>query len=173
MMTLAHAKVCSATILAFGLTFALASAQTPQQTTATYGDWMLLCVTPNGKKSCVIVQSQIVQGQTSPIGQVTISRPTKNDSLKVFFQVPTNVWLQGGISLTTDEPTHASLVGTFRWCVSARCLADADLTDSIVKNLRAQKKVGRITYKTASQADASFSVSFTGFNEALDALQKE
>ena len=45
------------------------------------------------------------------------------------------------------------------------------LLDDLVK--RGLKQPGRITYKNGSQADVSTPVSFSGFNDAMDALQKE
>jgi invasion protein IalB len=61
----------------------------------------------------------------------------------------------------------------FKWCITGRCLADADLSDVDIKHLRAQTVPGKIVYKTASQADVSIPVSFNGFSDALDALLKQ
>jgi invasion protein IalB len=50
------------------LSFGRAAAQTPQQTTATYGDWTVSCaVSPNagGQKTCAVLQSQTISGQSS------------------------------------------------------------------------------------------------------------
>lgn len=166
---LTRERLFSATVLALGLSSA-AYAQTPQRTTATYGDWIVSCVmppNPGSKKSCAIVQPQ-----SDPVSQTTISRASANEPFKLFFQVPTNVWYQGGVSFVADQ-SEPLLLATFRWCIPTRCLADADLTDAIINKLRAQKKPGRIVYKNASQADVSIPLSFRGFSEAMDALQKD
>jgi invasion protein IalB len=168
-------RLFSASLLVLGLSCAHADAQTPERTTAAYGDWTVSCVTPpdaGGKKACAIVQFQSVQGQTNPVSRIAISRPTKNEPFTLFLQVQTNVWFQSGVSFVTDQ-SEPLLMSTFRWCIPARCLADAALTDALVNKLRAQKNPGRITYKNASQADVSIPLSFNGFSEAMDALQKE
>jgi invasion protein IalB len=161
-------------VVAIGLSSA--QAQTPQQTTATYGDWVVSCLIPqdsDGKKACAVAQSQLIQGQTNPVSRITISRLAKNEPFKLFLQVPANVWFQGGVVSFVTDQSEPLLAATFRWCIPARCLADADLTNADLTKLRAQKKPGRIAYKNASQTDVSIQLSFNGFSEALDALQKE
>jgi len=156
------------------LCFGQAGGQTPQRTAATYDDWTVSCVTGQGgsKKSCAIMQSQTAQGQASPVSQVTISGATKDSPAKLFIQVPGDVWIPGGVTFLTDG-AEPRLAATFILCASARCIAAAQLADASVTSLRAQKTPGRFVYKTASQTDVSIPVSFKGFNEALDALQKE
>jgi invasion protein IalB len=175
MTMLIHKRLFSASILALGLT-AYAYAQTPQRTTAVYGDWTVLCVMPSNpddKKACAMVQSNTVQGQTTPAGQITISQSTKNEPVKLFLQVPANVSFQGGVVSFVTDQSEPLLAATFRWCIPARCMADADLTNADLTKLRAQKKPGRIAYKNASQADVSIPMSFNGFSDAFDALQKQ
>jgi invasion protein IalB len=99
-MMLIPERLLSASLLTLVLSCAHAYAQTPQRTTATYGDWIISCVmppNPSGKKSCAIVQSQ-----TNPVSQISISRPTKNESLRLFFQIPANIWFQGGVWFFND-----------------------------------------------------------------------
>jgi invasion protein IalB len=160
--------------LALLLVSADAHAQTPQRTTATYADWTVSCVTPpnsGDKKWCAIVQSAHAEGERSSVG-ITIGREAKTDAYKIFLQTPTNVWLQNGVSFLADE-SGLNLAVAFRWCIPTRCLAEANLKDADIGRLRAQKKPGRITYKNASQADVFIPLSFNGFNDALDALQKQ
>jgi invasion protein IalB len=76
-----------------------------------------------------------------------------------------------GVALITGENVPI-LTATFKWCVSTRCLADAVVSDANIETLRSQKSPGKLAYKTASQADVSIPVSFNGFGEAIDALQK-
>lgn len=161
-------------VLLLGLCWTYAYAQTPQRTTATYADWTVSCsIAPNAgsKKTCAMVQSQTARGQSNPVSQVTIGQPTKNKSA-IFFQVPANVWLQGGVTLVTDE-AEPQLVASFAWCVPTRCIAGTKLTDIDIKKLRVQKKPGRLVYKNASQVDVLIPVSFSGFSEAMDGLLKE
>jgi invasion protein IalB len=65
------------------------------------------------------------------------------------------------------------ITAAIKWCTPARCLADAELSDANIETLRSQRDHGNLAYKTASQADVSVPVSFNGFVDALDALQKQ
>lgn len=147
-------------------------AQTPQRTTATYGDWTVTCVTDQGKKSCAVAQSQTIQGQRTPASEIRIGRATKGDSFRLFVQVPASVWLPSQITFFTNE-IQRDLTANFILCTPARCVAAAELTDENIKNLRSQSAPGKLVYKNASQADVSIPVSFSGLGDALDALQKE
>src|ERR1044071_9648044 len=79
----------------------VAMAQTPQQTTATYEDWVVRCETqagPPAKKSCEMVQFTQRQGQ-GVISQVSIGHPVKGLPSKIVIQVPAGVWLPSGVKL--------------------------------------------------------------------------
>jgi invasion protein IalB len=166
------AWVCAGALV-FGVQFAYA--QVPQRTVAVYDDWLVSCVIPPeavAQKLCEMVHSQKIPGQPDPVGQITISRGSKNEQLKIFFQVPANVWLQTGVNFIFDDKA-SGLLATFRWCAGARCLADADLGDGIVAKLRTQIESGRIEFKEATQREVSIPVSFKGFVSAMDALARE
>jgi invasion protein IalB len=159
----------------FSVVLSSAYAQTFQRMTATYDDWMISCVTQaekDSKKTCEVVQLQGVQGQPNAVFQITISRPDPGKNFKIFFQVPANVWLDTGIKLVTEEGKESVLPSTFRWCIPARCLADAELTEPFLKKLRDQPKPGLVVYKDAAQHDVSIPVSFKGLPQALDAMVK-
>ncbi|SHL08597.1 Invasion protein IalB, involved in pathogenesis [Bradyrhizobium lablabi] len=148
-----------------------ALAQTPQQTTARYDDWMVSCAIAAGVKSCEMSQSQSIQGQATPVSQITIGRVAKNEPLKIAFQVAPDLWLQAGLKLIIDEK-EAPLAAMFRWCVPTRCLADADLTDAITKKLAGRTEPVRLLWKDASQRDITIPVSLNGFLPALNAMNE-
>jgi invasion protein IalB len=150
-------------------------AQVPQRATVTYDDWTGSCATApeaEGRKTCEMVQTQTIPGQSNPVGQITISRASKTGPLKIFFQVPANVWLQTGVKFIADDK-EPGLVATFRWCIPARCLADFDLGEEIIKRLRARTEPGRVELKDAAQHDISLPVSFRGFTPALDSIERQ
>lgn len=166
-------RVLSASVVVLAASLVHASAQAPQRTMAVYRDWTLACAIASdagARKSCGIVQAQKIEGQATPVGQVGIGRSTKYEPFKLSIELRPNVWIPTGVKLVTSDK---AISANFKWCIVTRCLADADLTDADVSNLRAQKQPGRITYKNGSQADVSTPVSFSGLNEAMDALQKE
>lgn len=147
-----------------------AHAQTPERTTATYGDWTASCATPpSGEKSCELIQSQILQGQTTPTSQITIARTTKNGPLKIFVQVPTNVLFQSGVIFRVDD-IEAGVTATLRWCAPSRCLADAELSDAVIKKLSSAAEPGALSWKDPSQQEVKIPVSLKGFLPALNAV---
>lgn len=157
------------------LVLGIGLAHAQQRTMAIYGDWTVSCAITSGPKqakSCGLVQVQKTNGQAGAASQIGIGRNTKTDPLKMSIEISANAWIPTGVKLFTSASAPA-ITAQFKWCISTRCLADADLTDADVSNLRAQKQPGRITYRNGSQADVSTPVSFSGFSEALDALQKE
>ena len=148
-------------------------AQVPERATATYGDWTAICVQPSdGQKVCELAHAQFAEGITEPVGQITIGRASKAEPLKLFVQIPPNVWLGSGVRLVLDDK-DPGIALTLRWCTSARCHADAELTDATVKLMRAQSEPGRVEFKEASERDVATSVSFRGFAAALAYLEKQ
>src|SRR5262249_23114287 len=125
---------------------------------------------PSGK-SCGLVQAQKIERQADPISQISIGRFTSNGPLKMSIEIRANAWVPTGVSLVAGE--KPAVTATFKWCTNTRCLADADLSDADLRRLRVQKDQGQIAYKNALQGDVSIPMSFNGFDEALDALQKE
>lgn len=147
----------------------------PQQTTATYQDWIVRCETragPPPQKSCEMVQFTKMQGQAGVLTQVAIGRPVKGQPLKLVIQVPIGVWLPTGVRLSSgakDPPIAAS----FKRCIPAACFADVEVRDDAIKRFRAATETGTLQFKDGNQKDVSLPVSFRGFSAAFDALSKE
>jgi invasion protein IalB len=160
-------------VFILGLSSIYAYAQAPQRTTATYDDWTVSCsMDAAGRKTCELVhQITINQGRVSLAAQLTISRAKLGDPFKVSLQVPSNIWIAAGVKFvfSNNEP---SISTNFRWCLPARCLADANLTDAVLRKLRTTTEPGRLEFKEATQSDVSLPVSFKGFGPALDVLEK-
>jgi len=147
-------------------------AQAQQRTMTIYGDWTVSCTIVFGSsEACGLLQVQKIKGQTA-VSQIGIGHITKSDPLKISIEITANAWMPTGVKLITSDNASA-ITAPFKWCTSTRCLADADLSDANIKTLRAQKDPGKLVYRTASQADVSIPVSFNGFTDALDALQKQ
>src|ERR1700680_2783909 len=68
----------------------LVMAQSPQRTSASYDDWTVRCETLSApaQKSCEIVPVVQMQAQANPLSQIAIGRATKNEPLKIVFQLP-------------------------------------------------------------------------------------
>jgi invasion protein IalB len=151
----------------------LARADGPDYTTATFGDWSVACIQPaNGPKTCELAHTIVAEGQQNPVGQINISRANKIEPYKVIIQIPPNVWLAAGVRLVFDEKAPA-IPATLRWCINTRCRADADLTDTSIKAMRRRTEPGSVQYKEATERDVSTPVSFRGFAQALDWMEKQ
>jgi invasion protein IalB len=71
-----------------------AQGEAPQQTTATYGDWVVQCqmrAEQTPEKVCDVAQVAQVQGKNIPVSRVAIGHPTKGQPLKLIVQLPVNV----------------------------------------------------------------------------------
>jgi invasion protein IalB len=142
-----------------------------QRTTAVYSDWTLSCaIASDAHKSCGLVQVQKSQGQSSADSQIGVGRQTTDEPFLLFIRIRSDSWIPNGVKLIAGGSVIST---TFKWCAPTGCVAAAGLTDNDIRSLRAQRQPGRIAYRSGSQADVSIPVSFNGFNEALDALQKE
>jgi invasion protein IalB len=152
-----------------------AGAQTPQQTTATYDDWILRCDLRTGTppvRVCEVAQFTQVQGQGPILTQISIGAAKKGEPSKVVIQVPIDVWLPAGVRLLAGEK-DAGVLATFKRCAPNACFADVDIRDDVVRRLRTSTETGKLQFKDVNQKDVSLPVSFKGFGPAFDALPKD
>jgi invasion protein IalB len=174
-----HTSRVLACALMFGQagTAAAQSAQptTPQQTTATYDDWIVRCETrqgPPAQKTCEMVQFTQLKGRAGVLTQIAIGRPVKARPVKIVIQVPIGVWLPTGVKLVPDG-AGAALAATFKRCTPAACFADVDVKDDVIRKFKTAAKPGKLAFRDANQKEVSLPVSFKGFNAAFEALSKE
>ena len=161
--------------VAFVVVASTAESQTPQRTTASYDDWTLRCESPAGtppQKSCEIIQATHLQGQNNPVTQVAIGRPPKGGRPKLVILVPPNVWIPIGAKLVYDEK-QPGIAAAFNRCLPGGCVAEAEIADDVLKNLRVRTSPGRLEFKDANQRDIAAPVSFKGFSQAFDSLLKD
>ena len=150
--------------------------QTPQRTTASYGDWVVRCETTPGpppQKNCDMEQLAQVQGQAQPISRVAIPLPPKGEPPKLFIQLPINVSFAVPLKITADAK-DAGISTPFRRCVPAGCFAEVELKDDLQKKFRAAAaEPGKIVFKDAADRDVTIPLSFKGFAQAFEALLKQ
>jgi invasion protein IalB len=155
--------------------FAQPAPSAPQQTTATYNDWIVRCEThagPPPQKTCEMVQFTKLQGQAGVLTQVAIGRPVRGQPLKIVIQVPIGVWLPAGVKLSSGAKDPV-LSASYKRCLPAACFADVEIKDDTIKRFRAASETGKLQFKDANQKDVALPVSFKGFSAAYDALAKE
>jgi len=148
---------------------------TPQQTTATYEDWIVRCETLSGppvRKSCEMVQYTQAKGGQGVISQLAIGRVSKTDPVKLVVQLPIGIWLPSGVKLVADTK-DSGLLATFKRCLPQACFADVDVSNEVLRRYRTVTEQGQIVFKDGNQKDTMLPVSFKGFGTAFDALAKE
>ncbi len=151
------------------------SPETPQQTTATYGDWVVQCVAHSGgppDEVCDMAQITQVQGKTLPFSRVAIARPEKAQPVKLIVQVPVNASFRTQVHIQTGD-ADPGVIAPFSTCTPNGCFAEFDLKEDILKKWRAATDVGKLSFADAGGHDVTVPISFKGFSQAFDALVKK
>ena len=149
----------------------------PQRTTATYANWVLACETQPGappQKTCGITQvvQAEAQGKTTPFSRITVLHPVKGQPVKLVVQVPPSITVSTTVHVQTAD-ADAGIAVPFARCAPAGCFADFEIKDDVLKKFRAASGNGKITYADVSGHDVVIPLSFSGFNQAFEALAKE
>jgi invasion protein IalB len=147
----------------------------PQNTSATYGDWILRCSrATDGTHVCEVMQPFQVQaqGQQAPFGQLAIGRLGGKDPMHVTFIMSPNVSFPSDVRLMTDEKDPQPVVLNWSSCVPATCRSDGEFKDDQLKRWKALTANGRLVFKAAGGQVFPITVSVRGLAQALDALGK-
>jgi invasion protein IalB len=145
----------------------------PDNTTATYGDWVLRCQTSVAARVCEIVQTLEAQGQRGPVALVAIGRPVKDEPIKLVIQVPPNLSLgnNAGVRVSIADKDEATAV--FQRCLPGGCFAEVALSDDVFKRWRGFGEAGQMRYLDAGKREVALPLSFRGFPAAAEALLRE
>ncbi|NBZ86250.1 invasion associated locus B family protein [Stagnihabitans tardus] len=150
--------------LALFLLAAPAWAETPQQTTATYDNWTVVCQGP----ACEAVTRLNVKGQDGQLRPLLSMSFASGQSLRL--QLPLGVDLTAAPEVRTDPPT------ALRWktCVAAGCLAEAVLEPATVKQMTAKLEevvVRFVALGPEAGKTIEVPVSLKGFGDAVKSLK--
>jgi invasion protein IalB len=151
-----------------------------EQTTATYGDWQIRCqLTPavagqSARRSCELVQSVVLQGQTAPFAQLGFGRLAAAGPIFFTAVVPTNVTFPSSVKVALDgNDKQPPLEIPWTRCLPGGCFASIEIKDDVMKRWRTQSQSGRVTFKNGAGQDLAVPISFKGLAQALDAFAKE
>jgi len=145
----------------------------PDNTTASYGDWVLRCQQSVAARVCEIVQTLEQQGQRGPIALIAIGRPVKDEPVKLVIQVPPNLALGDKVSIRVVVADKDEAVAVFQRCLPGGCFAEATLSDDTLKRWRGLSEAGQMRYLDAGKREVALPLSFRGFPAAAEALQRE
>lgn len=152
-----------------------AQSESPQSTTASYGDWVVQCQTmtgPPAKEVCDMAQVAQLQGKNLPFSRVAVAHPEKGQPVKLVVQVPVNVSFNTNVRVQTAD-SDPGIAAPFTNCTPNGCFAIFDLKDDALKKLHAAASVGKLSFADAGGHEISVPISFKGFGEAYDALAKK
>jgi invasion protein IalB len=149
--------------------------EVPQQTTATYGDWVVQCVQNNSPPSepvCDMAQVTQLQGKNLPFSRVAVGHPEKGQPIKLIVQVPVNASFRTDVRIQTSD-ADPGVIAPFTNCTPNGCFAEFDLKEDILEKLREAGGVGKLLFADAGGHDVTVPISFKGFGQAFDAPSKK
>jgi invasion protein IalB len=145
----------------------------PQVTTATYGDWTLRCTvqTDAKTKSCEISQAIQIQGQAEPFAQFGYAIAAQTKEKRFVVVVPNNVSFTTLATIKANEKDLKATSLTWRRCLPVGCIAEGSLTDTALAQFRAQAEKGVLQFHDGSDRVINVPLSLRGFSQAADALE--
>ena len=149
-----------------------ASPALPQQTTATFGDWVLRCVRPGGvAKQCEVVQ--LVQQDGKPVAQLAIGSAAKGKPMVLAVLVPPSIDVGTAPSLQAAGNDGPVLALAWRRCLPGGCLADGEIGPETLQRVSAWTQAGRVAFTDGVGRGTAVPVAPQGLAQALEALGKE
>ena len=114
-----------------------------------------------------------MNNQDRTVAQVAIGRAVKGQPLQVTVLVPPSVSFARPATLATTRDAEPPVLElTWRRCLPGGCLADAALSEDLVRRLRAWTDPARIVFADAAGRTLAFPFSPRGLPQAMDALAK-
>jgi len=148
----------------------------PTSTTASYVDWVLRCQKVGGAavtRVCEVAQSLTVKGQNGPVAQIAIGRTSAKERLRLTVVIPVNVSFPSTLRLGLGDKPEQAVALAWKRCLPVGCFADVEVTDDLLKRLRAPVEGPRLFFVDGAGRELPLPFSLSGLPQALDALGKE
>lgn len=147
---------------------------TPQATSETYGDWVVVCSAAPAGTVCEADSSLSVRGQQGAIARIGFARTAKDKPMRLLVQTPVSIAIAPGVRVDPASNKNGAAL-SYRNCTPGGCFADADLSSEQLQAFRAAAvgDPGKITLTDATGRTLELAVSFRGLDVALDALAKK
>jgi invasion protein IalB len=148
-------------------------------TTASFGDWQMICRMTNAggaqppRRICEVLQSVVLKGQTAPFAQLGFGRLEPGAPLTFTAVVPVNISFPSSVRVAVDGADKQPLEAAWTRCLPSGCFASVTANNDILKRWQAQDRSGWLMFKSGTSQDLRVPVSFKGLARALDALAKE
>jgi invasion protein IalB len=148
-----------------------------------FGAWALRCRKPPGKKetekeapqkgrACEISETLEAQDHSGPIAKLSVGRPGGKGELHAIVIVPNNVGFPSSVHIRSDDKDIWGVRLDWVRCIPGGCFADALLADATLNYWHGLDTVGEIVFIDSTGDQISLPMSFHGFGQALDALNK-
>lgn len=158
----------------------------PQITSTAYGYWSLRCrkdavgpkpepKDPNAEKparACEISETLEAPDHSGPIAKLSVGRPGGKGALFAVLIVPNNVSFPSSAHIRADEKDVWGLQLDWVRCIPGGCFAQAQLPDATVTYWHGLDNQGEIRFPDSTGEQVALPLSFHGFGQALDALNK-
>ena len=179
-----------AVVASFGLYMAVNStfaatqpSSEPQETSATYDDWVLQCramsngnINSNEKarhRNCEIVQTLRSSGGGQSVGavvaQLALGRLQTSGPLTLTAALPVELSLPGAASIHMAEDDKAPIILNWRKCFAQACFASAEILETEMVAF-GTSKAPTIEWLSSNGQVIRIPISFKGFDRALGAL---
>lgn len=144
----------------------------PQQTTATFGNWTLRCVRPTGAaKLCEVMQ--LVQQDGKAVAQIAVGSVAKGQPMRLTMLVPPSVTLGTAPQLMAAGGAGAGVGMTWRRCLPGGCIADGEVGAEALLRIQAWTQPGRIVFADGADRPVVMPFAPQGLVQALEALAAE
>jgi invasion protein IalB len=176
-----HRVAANAILVLVVLLVVCPSALSQEQTTATYGDWTLLCAkqapTP-GHPSCEVGQQLAIPDENKRptlIGYVAIGRSGQPPTNTIAVKLPLGVSLPVN-TVISGTASKLQIVLPYRYCLPDGCVAIASLDEGQLSLLRGSNKPMDIAFDILQNnvsRKVQLRVSLSGLTAALKALDAQ
>lgn len=148
--------------------------------TQGFGAWALRCrKTPaktekNAKedRACEISETIESQDRSGPVAKLSIGRPGGSGPLHAIVILPNNVSFPSSVHIRTDDKDIWGVQLDWVRCIPGGCFAETLLADATVAHWHDLETTGYIVFKDSTGQQVTLSMSFKGFGQAFDALNK-
>ncbi len=146
----------------------------PSITSTAYGDWALRCRegSEGAAHLCEISETIEAQDRAGPIAKISVGRPNPGGALQAVIILPNNVSFPSSVHIRSDENDKWGFELNWLRCIPGGCFAGATLSDATVAHWRGLDTIGSIIFRDAAGDEISLPITFHGFGQALDALNK-
>lgn len=166
-----------------------AAAKLESQITSTaFGNWSLRCrkEEPQAKeakdakdaagekpaRACEISETLEASDRSGPVAKLSVGRPGGKGALFAVLIVPNNISLPSSAHIRSDDKDIWGLQLDWVRCIPGGCFAQAQLSDATVDYWHGIDAQGEIRFPDSTGAQVALPLSFHGFGQALDALNK-